>query len=65
MRWTILSLFPEMFVPLNSSILGRATKTGKLQIEVVNFRDYSTDKHRKVDDQSYSPGAGIKRTVYL
>lgn len=48
-----------MFAPLNSSILGRATKAGKLQIEVVNFRDYSTDKHRKVDDQSYSPGAGM------
>ena len=48
-----------MFVPLQTSILGRATKAGKLQIEVVNFRDYSTDKHRKVDDQSYSPGAGM------
>ena len=59
MRWTILSLFPEMFAPIQSSILGRATKAGKLQIEVVNFRDYSTDKHRKVDDQSYSPGAGM------
>ena len=59
MRWTILSLFPEMFVPLQTSILGRATKAGKLQIEVVNFRDYSTDKHHKVDDNSYSPGAGL------
>ena len=59
MRWTILSLFPEMFVPLQTSILGRATKTGKLQIEVVNFRDYTIDKHRKVDDRSYSPGAGL------
>lgn len=59
MRWTILSLFPEMFVPLQTSILGRAAKAGKLQIEVVNFRDYTTDKHRKVDDHSYSPGAGL------
>jgi tRNA (guanine37-N1)-methyltransferase len=59
MRWTILTLFPEMFTPLQTSILGRATKAGKLQIELVNFRDYSTDKHRKVDDNSYSPGAGL------
>lgn len=59
MRWTILSLFPEMFKALQTSILGRAAKSGKLQIEVVNFRDYSTDKHRKVDDHSYSPGAGL------
>ena len=59
MRWTILTLFPEMFVPLQTSILGRATKAGKLQIEMVNFRDYTTDKHRKVDDHSYSPGAGL------
>ena len=43
MRWTILSLFPEMFVPLQTSILGRAAKAGKLEIEVINFRDYSTD----------------------
>ena len=59
MRWTILTLFPEMFVPLQTSILGRATKAGKLQIEMVNFRDYTTDKHHKVDDHSYSPGAGL------
>lgn len=59
MRWTILSLFPEMFVPLQTSILGRASKAGKLQIEVINFREYSKDKHRKVDDHSYSPGAGL------
>ncbi len=59
MRWTILTLFPEMFVPLKTSILGRASKAGKLQIEMVNFRDYTVDKHRKVDDHSYSPGAGL------
>ena len=59
MRWTILTLFPEMFVPLQTSIIGRATKAGKLQIEIVNFRDYTTVKHRKVDDHSYSPGAGL------
>lgn len=59
MRWTILTLFPEMFVPLQTSILGRASKAGKLQIEMVNFRDYTVDKHRKVDDNSYSPGAGL------
>lgn len=59
MRWTILTLFPEMFIPLQTSILGRAAKAGKLQIETVNFRDYTLDKHKKVDDHSYSPGAGL------
>lgn len=62
MKWTILSLFPEMFSPLRGSILGRASKAGKIEIEVVDFRDYSTDKHRKVDDYSFSGGAGLVLT---
>jgi tRNA (guanine37-N1)-methyltransferase len=48
-----------MFEPLRHSILDRAQKTGKIKIEIVNFRDFSADKHRKVDDYSFSPGAGL------
>lgn len=51
-----------MFAPLQSSILARAAKSEKIKIDIVNFRDYSTDKHRKVDDYSYSPGAGLVLT---
>ena len=62
LHWTILSLFPEMFAPLESSIIARAAKAEKIKIDVVNFRDYSTNKHHKVDDYSYSPGAGLVLT---
>lgn len=62
LHWTIMTLFPEMFAPLKSSILARATKAQKIKIDLVNFRDYSTDKHRKVDDYSFSPGAGLVLT---
>lgn len=59
LHWTIMTLFPEMFAPLQTSILARAAKAEKIKIDLVNFRDYSTDKHRKVDDYSFSPGAGL------
>ena len=45
MRIDILTLFPEMFSALNESILGRAQKQGKVEINVVNIRDYTEDKH--------------------
>lgn len=51
-----------MFAPLESSIIARAAKAEKIKIDVVNFRDYSTNKHHKVDDYSYSPGAGLVLT---
>jgi tRNA (guanine37-N1)-methyltransferase len=59
MKFTILSLFPEMFAGLNASILKRALDAGKIEIEIVDFRKYSTDKHKKVDDYSFSGGAGL------
>ena len=62
LHWTILSLFPEMFAPIKTSILGRAEKAGKIKIDIINFRDYSTDKHKRVDDASFSPGAGMVLT---
>lgn len=60
MKFYILTLFPEMVANgLNTSIIGRAAEAGLLQIEAVNIRDYSANKHRKVDDYPYGGGAGM------
>ena len=59
MKIDILTLFPEMFTPLQGSILGRAQKEGKIQINVVNLRDYTEDKHLKCDDYPFGGGAGM------
>ncbi len=59
MKITILTLFPEMFAPLYQSIIGRAVQGNKLQLEVVNIRDYSEDKHSKCDDYPFGGGAGM------
>ena len=59
-RFHILTLFPEMVMDgLNTSIIGRAIEAGLLQINAVNIRDYSTNKHMKVDDYPYGGGAGL------
>lgn len=54
-----MTLFPEMFSALNESILGRAQKQGKVEINVVNIRDYTEDKHLKCDDYPFGGGAGM------
>ncbi len=59
MKITVLTLFPEMFTALSSSILGRAQREGKLTLEVVNLRDYTQDKHLKCDDYPFGGGAGM------
>lgn len=59
MRMDILTLFPEMFEPLKQSIIGRAQKDKKLQINIHNIRDYSLDKHKKCDDTPFGGGAGM------
>ena len=59
MKIDILTLFPEMFSAMNESILGRAQKSGKIQINVVNIRDYTEDKHLKCDDYPFGGGAGM------
>ena len=56
----VLTLFPEMVVQgLHTSILGRAAERGYISIEAVNIRDYTLDKHGKVDDYTYGGGAGM------
>jgi len=59
MRFDILTLFPEMFEALNESIIGRARNSNKIEINIVNIRDFSKDKHKKVDDTIYGGGAGM------
>ena len=59
MRIDVLTLFPEMFSALQESILGRAQKAGKIQINIVNIRDYTEDKHLKCDDYPFGGGAGM------
>lgn len=60
MKIDILTLFPEMFDGfLNTSIIKRARENGSVNIEVHNFRDYSLDKHNRVDDYPYGGGAGM------
>lgn len=59
MKITVLTLFPEMFTPLFGSVTGRAVKGGKLDIQIVNIRDYSRDKHGKCDDYPFGGGAGM------
>lgn len=60
MNFYILTLFPEMVKNgLNTSIIGRASDAGFLNIEAIDIRDYSVNKHHKVDDYPYGGGAGM------
>ena len=59
MKFDVLTLFPEMFTPLTESIIGRATKNGHIEINITDMRDFSKDKHKKVDDTPYGGGAGM------
>ncbi len=60
MRIDILTLFPAMFEgPFSESILKRAVSAGNVEIHLHNIRDYSTDKHNKVDDYPFGGGAGM------
>ncbi|WP_035290659.1 tRNA (guanosine(37)-N1)-methyltransferase TrmD [Clostridium sp. KNHs214] len=62
MKIDILTLFPEMFSIFNHSIIGRAKENRILNINAINIRDYSEDKHKKVDDYPYGGGAGMLMT---
>lgn len=59
MNITVLTLFPEMFAPLFESVIGRAVSGGKLNIKIVNIRDYAENKHFKCDDYPFGGGAGM------
>lgn len=60
MRFDVLTLFPEMFEGFfSSSVIGRAIEQGRVEVSLTNFRDYSTNKHRTVDDTPYGGGSGM------
>ena len=63
MNFHILTLFPDMVERgLNTSIIGRAVGKGLLNIETINIRDYTLDRHKKVDDYPFGGGAGMLKT---
>ena len=59
MKFDILTLFPEMFEACNTSIIGKAREKDLIQVNLINIRDFSKDKHKKVDDTPYGGGAGM------
>ena len=59
MKINVLTLFPDMFTPLTTSMLGRGLDDGKWQLNLVNFRDFTSDVHHHVDDSPYGGGAGM------
>ena len=59
MKFDVLTLFPEMFKSLNESIIGRAKEKNIVEINLINIRDFSKNKHKKVDDTPYGGGAGM------
>jgi len=63
MRIDIITIFPEAFSPLDLSIIGRAREAGFLDLQVHNLRDFTTDRHRKVDDKSFGGGVGMVMMV--
>lgn len=59
LRVTIVTLFPELFSALEVGLLGKAMEQGQLEVDFVNPRDFTTDKHRTVDDAPYGGGSGM------
>lgn len=59
MKFNVLTLFPEMFEPMNASILKIAQENNLIDINLINIRDFSKNKHKKVDDYPYGGGAGM------
>lgn len=62
MKYYVMTLFPEMFEQvMGSSIMGKAIDQGLIELEIFNIRDFTLDKHNKVDDYPYGGGAGMVR----
>ena len=63
MKINILTIFPEMFTPLRESMLGRAEEKGILEFNIVDIREFTNNKHKRVDDTPYGGGAGMVMQV--
>ena len=59
LKFDVLTLFPEMFSSINESIIGKAIEKKLIEINLINIRDFSRDKHKRVDDYPYGGGAGM------
>jgi len=59
MKIDILTLFPEMFSPLKESIIKRAVEDGKIEINIINIRDFANPPHYRCDDEPFGGGAGM------
>ncbi|MDR3185456.1 MAG: tRNA (guanosine(37)-N1)-methyltransferase TrmD, partial [Christensenellaceae bacterium] len=62
MKISVLTILPEMYTLLNSSIIGRALQNNAFEVQVIDIREYSTDKHKKCDDSPFGGGAGMVMT---
>lgn len=62
MEIKVLTLFPEIYKILDSSIIGRALNKGLFNVEIFNIRNFSEDKHKRCDDYPYGGGAGMVMT---
>lgn len=63
MKIDILTIFPESFAPFKESIISRAQKNGVIEINIINIRDFTLDKHKKCDDTPFGGGAGMLMSV--
>ena len=59
MRIDVVSIFPEYLAALDLSLIGKARRQGLLELSVADLREYTTDRHRTVDDTPYGGGAGM------
>ena len=59
MNFDIITLFPEMFAALNYGVVGRAINNDIVKLRLINPRDYSADKNRRVDERPYGGGPGM------
>lgn len=59
LRFDLITIFPDYFAPLSLSLIGKARQTGLLDVHVHDLRDWTTDRHRSVDDTPYGGGAGM------